>query len=198
VDGSGLRYSNRWLFRMDNFWSEFERNRPLSTPSANSLKMYILAWCLLRDRLPTKTNLINLVARGILSPYLHLCVTGCDRIKTTQHLFLSCRTFGSLWVLLRSWIGFSAVDAHSLWDHFVQFTYSDGGLHVRRPFLQLFWLACVWVVWNERNHRVFRNSANFGHQLLDKVKMISYQWSRTADVTLVSNCHCWWMNPLLC
>jgi hypothetical protein len=33
-------------------------------------------------------------------------------------LFLSCDTFGSLWGLIRSWIGFSGVDAHSFTDHF--------------------------------------------------------------------------------
>ncbi|KAK2416292.1 hypothetical protein QL285_038696 [Trifolium repens] len=110
------------------------------------LKLSILAWRLLRDRLPTKANLVS---RGILAPDLRVCVTGCGGIETTQHLFLSCSTFGSLWALVRSWIGFSVVDASSLTDHFVQFTYSTGGLRARRSFLQLIWLACVWVVLSE-------------------------------------------------
>jgi hypothetical protein len=117
-----------------------------------SLKVSILVWRLLRYRLPTKTNLVS---RGILAPEFHDCVTGCGGIETARHLFLSCSTFGSLWALVRSWIGFSAVDAFSLTDHFVQFTYSAGGLRARRSFLQLVWLACVWVVWNERNLLVF-------------------------------------------
>jgi hypothetical protein len=75
------------------------------------LKVSIFAWHLLRDRLPTKTNLVS---RGILAPNLQDCVTGCGGIETAQHLFLSCSTFGSLWALVHSWIGFSAVDAHSL------------------------------------------------------------------------------------
>jgi hypothetical protein len=29
IDGNGLRYSNRELFRMDNFLSEFDRHPPL-------------------------------------------------------------------------------------------------------------------------------------------------------------------------
>jgi hypothetical protein len=124
------------------------------------LKVSILAWRLLRDRLPTKANLVS---RGILAPEARDCVTGCGGTETARHLFLSCSTFGSLWALVRSWIGFSAVDAFSLTDHFVQFTYSAGGLRARRSFLQLVWLACVWVVWSERNLRVFRNSANNVH-----------------------------------
>ncbi|MCI18220.1 glutamate-gated kainate-type ion channel receptor subunit GluR5, partial [Trifolium medium] len=38
------------------------------------LKISILAWRLLRDRLPTKTNLVT---RGILSQEAHFCVSGC-------------------------------------------------------------------------------------------------------------------------
>jgi hypothetical protein len=158
-------------------------------------KVSIFAWQLLRDRLPTKSNLVT---RGILSLDLHFCATGCGGIETAHHLFLSCSTFGSLWGSVRSWIGFSAVDAYSLSDHFVQFTYSAGGIRAWRSFLQLVWLACVWVVWNERNHRVFRNTTNSMQQLLDKVKLYSYRWMQTTNVTLGSNFHCWWSNPFLC
>ncbi|KAK2367069.1 hypothetical protein QL285_065630 [Trifolium repens] len=159
------------------------------------LKVSIFAWRLLRDRLPTKANLVS---RGILAPDLHYCVAGCGIIETAQHLFLSCRTFGSLWALVRSWIGFSAVDAPTLSDHFVQFSFSVGGRRARRSFLQLIWLACVWVVWNERNLRVFKGSTTSVYQLLDKVKLFSFRWLLTTDVTLATNYHLWWSNPLLC
>jgi hypothetical protein len=43
--------------------------------------------------------------------------------KSTQHLFLLCSTFGSLWPLVRSWIDISSVDSQNLSDHFLQFTY---------------------------------------------------------------------------
>jgi hypothetical protein len=63
------------------------------------LKLSIFVWRLLRDRLPTKSNL---VARDIISPEDQLCVSGCGGVESTQHLFLSCGTFGSLWALVRS------------------------------------------------------------------------------------------------
>jgi hypothetical protein len=150
------------------------------------LKVSIFAWRLLRDRLPTKANL---VARGIITPEVHFCVSGCGDIESAQHLFLSCSTFGSLWALVRSWIGFSSVDAHTLSDHFVQFTYSAGGLRARRSFLQVIWLACVWVVWTERNSRLFRDTASPVDHLLDKVKMFSFRWLKPASVTLGTNYH---------
>ncbi|PNX65480.1 cysteine-rich receptor-like protein kinase, partial [Trifolium pratense] len=43
------------------------------------LKVSVLAWRLLRDRLPTKTNLVS---RGILSPAAHFCVSGCGEAES--------------------------------------------------------------------------------------------------------------------
>ncbi|GAU50579.1 hypothetical protein TSUD_410040 [Trifolium subterraneum] len=57
------------------------------------LKVSILAWRLLRDRLATKANLIT---RGILSSEAHFCVSGCEAVESAQNLFLSCSTFASL------------------------------------------------------------------------------------------------------
>ncbi|GAU40282.1 hypothetical protein TSUD_60730 [Trifolium subterraneum] len=102
------------------------------------LKVSSFAWRLLRDRLPTKENL---VAQGILSPKVHFCTSGCGEIESAHHLFISCNTFGSLWTLVRSWIGIRSVDSISVQDHFVRFTSSAGGSRARRSFLQLIWLA---------------------------------------------------------
>jgi hypothetical protein len=121
------------------------------------LKVSIFAWRLLRDRLPTKANLVT---RGILSTAAHLCVTVCGEMELAHHLFRSCGAFGSLWALVCLWISILMVEYTSLRDHFVRFTYSAGGSRARRSFLQLIWLACVWFVWTERNYKLFRGSAS--------------------------------------
>ncbi|GAU28485.1 hypothetical protein TSUD_294880 [Trifolium subterraneum] len=59
------------------------------------LKVSILVWRLLRDRLPIKANLST---RGIIPAADHYCVSDCGAAETAQHLFLSCSTFGCLWV----------------------------------------------------------------------------------------------------
>jgi hypothetical protein len=78
------------------------------------LKVSIFAWRLLRDRLPTKENMVT---RGILSPAADLCVSGCGEMESAHHLFLSCGTFGSLWALVCLWINVSVVEYTSLRDH---------------------------------------------------------------------------------
>jgi len=115
------------------------------------LKVPILAWRLLRNRLPTKANL---VARGILGQDAHLCVSGCGEVETTQYLFISCPIFSELWHLVRAWIRMSGVDPVDVSDHFLQFTHLIGGAATRRSFMQLLWLLCVSVLWTERNNTV--------------------------------------------
>ncbi|CAJ2630822.1 unnamed protein product [Trifolium pratense] len=153
-----------------------------------------LTWKMV-TRLPTKANLVT---RGILSTEAHLCTSGCGEVESAQHLFLSCSFFGPLWSLVSSWIGSSVVTAQTLSDHFVRFTDSAGGSRARRSFMQLIWLACVWVVWTERNHRLFKGSANTIHHMLDKIKTFSYRWLKVTSCTLALNCHRWWSSPLLC
>ncbi|PNX62724.1 hypothetical protein L195_g061286, partial [Trifolium pratense] len=97
-----------------------------------------------------------------------------------------------------SWIGSSLVTAQTLSEHFVQFTDSAGGSRARRSFMQLVWLACVWVVWTERNHRLFTGSANSVQHMLDKIKTFSYRWLKATSSSLALNCHSWWSSPLLC
>jgi len=47
--------------------------------------------------------------------------------------------------------------SHNIYDHLVQFTHMTCGGKAKRLFLQLIWLLCTWVVWNERNNRLFIN-----------------------------------------
>ncbi|GAU47942.1 hypothetical protein TSUD_99000 [Trifolium subterraneum] len=110
------------------------------------LKVSIFAWRLLRD----------LVTRVILSPTTHFFVSGCGAAESAHHLFISCGTFGSLWASVSSWIDITLVDSTSLRDHFVQFISSAGGFRALRSFLQLIWLACVWVEF--RSYNVVRSS----------------------------------------
>lgn len=128
-----------------------------------SFKVSIFAWRLLRDRLPSKSNL---VARGIILSDAQYCMTECGVVESTQHLFISSISFGYLWPLVWSWIGLSAADP--------QFVYATCDLKARHSFLQPIWLLCVWVMWKERNNRIFNNSDSFISWLREKVKHYSY------------------------
>jgi hypothetical protein len=110
----------------------------------------------------------------------------------------SCPVFAPLWSLVRSWVGISSADPLVLQDHFVQFTYSAGGSRARRSFMQSLWLCCIWVIWHERNNRIFKAKESTVLQLLEKVQVHSLWWMKAYNVNLGINAHMWWSRPLVC
>jgi len=98
--------SDQWRWRLDNSgsyyaWSVYDMlttNESTIVDEVSELirhkhvplKVFILVWRLLRNRLPTKANL---VARGMLTQDAQLCVSGCGKMETAQHLFVSCPIF---------------------------------------------------------------------------------------------------------
>ena len=81
-------------------------------------KVSVLAWRLLRNRLPTKGNLVQ---RRVLHQDDSLCVGGCGYIETTLHLFLGCNIYGSVWILIYQWLGISFIAPDMVSDHLLQF-----------------------------------------------------------------------------
>ena len=178
------------------------REDPLAEPTSEliwhsqvPLKVYVFAWRLLRDRLPTKSNL---VARGVLSADMASCVSGCGLSETTQHLFLSCVTFGSIWQLARDWIGFYGVESDNISNHLQQFAHMTGSGKARCYFLQLIWLLYAWVVWNERINRLFNNVITPISRLLEKVKLLSLGLLKAKKATFTYGTQQWWSSPLAC
>ncbi|GAU30513.1 hypothetical protein TSUD_18930 [Trifolium subterraneum] len=159
------------------------------------LKVSVLAWRLLRNRLLTKDNL---VARNIILPDASFCVGGCGEPKTVNHLFLSCPAFAPLWLLVCSWLHINAVASEVLQVHFTQFVACLGGSRTRGSFLQLFWLCCTSVIWHERNNRVFKAEGTTMQQMLEKVKLCMYWWMKAHYVHLGIHTHRWWSSPLVC
>jgi hypothetical protein len=149
----------------------------------------------LKNRLPTKSNLAD---RGVISVEDRLCVTGCGHVEDANHMFLSCPIFGALWPMVRQWLGVDGVDCHVISDHFVQFIEYAGVLKARRSLFHLIWLQCVWIVWNERNDRCFRNRQSSIPQLLDKVKSHTLWWLKASNVAFTFGTLSWWSSPLLC
>jgi hypothetical protein len=151
IGGYSVRGAYNWLTTIDAL--DTDPTSYLIWHKQVPLKVSVLAWRLLRNRVRTKDNLAR---HNIISHDSQLCVIGCGGLETAQHLFLSCPVFASLWGLVRSWIGVSSADPISLQDHFLQFIHSAGGVRAHRSFMQLVWLCCISVMWTERNNRVFK------------------------------------------
>ncbi|KAK2369884.1 hypothetical protein QL285_082984 [Trifolium repens] len=111
-----LHVADQWLWRYDpgrcysvrcayNFLKR--RMTDLIWHKQVPLKVSVLAWRLLYNRLPTRDNLVR---RHIIAYDAQLCVIGCGGVKTAHHLFMSCPVLASLWCLVRNWVGISTAD----------------------------------------------------------------------------------------
>jgi hypothetical protein len=138
------------------------------------------------------------VRRGIINNDNQLCVSGCGQHESIDHLIIHFTIFGDIWQHIKSWIGVYSVDPQQVTNHFYQFVHSSGAYTPRWSFLHLVWLCCIWVLWTERNHRLFVNKTNTTFQLVEKVKMYSLRWLKAKNVCFPFGYHMWWQNILAC
>jgi len=78
-------------------------------------KVSIFAWRLLRDRLPTKNNLVR---RRVLQSTNIMYIAGCGCSETAEHLFIGCNIFGSIWNMAWQWVGITYVSPGAIGAHF--------------------------------------------------------------------------------
>ena len=99
---------------------------------------------------------------------------------------------------MKNWLRVYFVDPQNVLDHCHQFRYSSGGYIPCRSFLNMIWLCCIWIPWNERNHRLFLNKVKSIVQLFENVKITSLNWLKANNVCfpLVIICVC--SNPFVC
>ncbi|AES95399.1 hypothetical protein MTR_5g025040 [Medicago truncatula] len=96
------------------------------------------------------------------------------------------------------WLGLSSVDTYCAQDHFHQFARLGGFPRQSHPILKLIWLSCALTIWKERNNQIFNNNVLPLHQLLDQVKLLSFNWLRRKTINFAYTYHEWWRHPLFC
>ena len=158
-------------------------------------KVTLFVWCLLRNRHPTKDNLVR---RRVIQVHDSDCVAGCSVLETANHLFTDCNIFNSLWAQVLHWLGISSVLSGNIRQHFMQFSNMPGLPRATHSFLKTIWFASVWDIWKERNNRVFQNMACDSSIIVEKVKLNSFLWLKSSQVLFSYSYHEWWKHLLPC
>ena len=193
VHGYSMRESYRFI---SNTADKLERTgvedvRHMLIPS----KVSLLVLRLLRNRVPTKDNLVH---RGIMPATDMACVAGCDLHETVDHLFLHCTFSSALWYQVWQWFRIFLVHAGELRQHFLQFTKMAGLPRHSHFYFKIIWFVTVWVIWKERNNKVFKHTVSTPYHLLEKVKLNSFLRLESKQMPFVYEYHEWWTHPFLC
>jgi len=151
-------------------------------------KVSLMVWRLLRNRLRTRDNLLR---RGVVQANAATFATGCDVSETVEHLFFNCAFSSRLWTDTRMWLGIYDVSPGNPRNHFQQFTKMAGMPRTSYLYLKIIWCAAVWVIWKERNNRVFQNTVATPYSLIEKVKLYSFLWLKSKQVSFGYSLHDW-------
>jgi len=159
------------------------------------LKVNVCAWRLIRNRLPIKDNLVR---RRVLLIDDNVCVRECGSLETVEHLFLGSDIFTCVWSSVLQWMRISFIAPATVRDHLLQFDHLAGFPRSSHLFFRIIWLACVWVIWKERNNQVFNQKALDSQAISDKVKLLSFSWLKANMSYFVFAYHEWWHHPFSC
>lgn len=156
--------------------------------------MLAFSWTLLLDRIPTKVNLDKRRLMGTDDSKRCVFCDGEDGLSV--HLFLHCDIISKVWRVVMSWLNFNFITPPNLSIHALCWTREVRFKLIRRG-AWLIWHAVIWVVWKSRNNRIFNNITIGVDEMVDQIKVLSWQWSlaRLKIVTCLFYEWCW--NPRL-
>jgi len=158
-------------------------------------KVVVFSWQLLLNRIPTK---VNLLSRRILAPVsLGRCEFCEQAAETATHLFLHCDWTFKVWSKVGGWLGINFITPQSLFQHFECWNGEIGRKELRKGYW-LIWHAVLWTIWKARNDRIFNNLMKDFGEIVEEVKVTSWNWanSRLKSPPCLNYEWCW--NPIDC
>jgi hypothetical protein len=114
--------------------------------------------------------------RGL--PHNEKCVFCNLTEEDTQHLFIGCVVVNIIWNSVLKWAGFDQVvqissqNLRTWWKQALKNMQNAG-----KKKLNSIIMLVSWLIWRERNNRVFKNSYKPIPQLIDQIQSEARMWS---------------------
>jgi len=159
------------------------------------LKVNIFVWRLFLNRLATK---VNLHKRNVLEDSNVECTVLCGKEENRDHLFFQCDHYGRLWLMISNWLGIVTVLSGDLHTHVNHFCALRGFSKNSRTALTIIWISVLFVIWKDRNRRIFQNKCDRLHALLERVKLQTYWWLKAYYILFTFDYPFWRQHPLHC
>eukprot|EP00256_Glycine_max_P067276 XP_025981871.1 uncharacterized protein LOC112999777 [Glycine max] len=139
-------------------------------------KTAVFTWRLVRDRLPTKSNLRRrqVMVQDMFCPL-------CNNIEEgAAHLFFNCTKTLPLWWESMSWVNLKTAMPQTPRQHFLQYgTDIADGLKSKR--WKCCWIALTWTIWQHRNKVAFQNATFHGNKVLEDALLLLWSWFKAME-----------------
>jgi len=157
-------------------------------------KVVAFSWSLLLNRIPTRDNL---AIRHILELDASLLFVLCGRREeTSTHLFLHCEYSSLIWHGILNWLEIYFITPHNLFVHFE--CWNGEVISKRLKGFWLIWHVTIWLIWKERNARIFTDQRKDGEEVVDEIKVVSWVWTLSRLKIASFLFYEWTWNPREC
>lgn len=177
LDGSGLfsvKSFASWLVkgRAERDFNHFpEKIWKNSAPK----KAQIVCWLACLEKL----NTMDMIQRRMPLSYWNpqWCVMCKKGGESVNHIFLHCPTANFLWSKLFNLAGVVGPLPFSCNSFFEHFWFSFGGKVKGKVLWEVARIALFWVLWDERNRRIFQDKSKNSDELWDRVVYLASLWA---------------------
>ena len=136
--------------------------------------------------------------RNVLDVSHVTCATLCGKLEVRDHLFFKCNHYGRLWLLISSWLGIVTVFHAEINIHSKHFSALGGFSKNSRTTFTIIWISVLFVIWKDRNRRIFHNQTDQLVALVEKVKLQTYWLLKAHYITFDFDYPFWRLNHLCC
>jgi len=117
------------------------------------------------------------------------CVGGCGKMENVDHLIFSCDYFCENLEWYFAMVSLHNGATRTCHKSLTEVRKSNRFSQSIHLVFNSICLSCAWVIWNERNVRVFRQNGSSIQQLLDKIKIQSFWWLKAKRHNLAFTYH---------
>ena len=139
-------------------------------------KILVFTWKLLRDRLPTRSNLHR--RQVVIND--RRCLLCGNMEEDTGHLFFHCSKVIPLWWESLSWVTSVGPLPQNPKQHFLQHIHGvTQGAKGNR--WRWWWLALTWSIWQQRNKILFSNDTFDANKIMNDASFLLWMWLRNLE-----------------
>ncbi|KAJ9554032.1 hypothetical protein OSB04_018077 [Centaurea solstitialis] len=136
-------------------------------------KANIHIWRAINNRLETKDNL----SKSGVSVDSLTCPLCKAKPESVDHIFGNCSTSKIVSALLSQWVGWWPTNDIAVPDLLSKIV-STMGNEVDRKLKNLIMAAFFWVLWKQRNHKIFKGISKHEKKIMEDIRFTAFDWIR--------------------